>query len=75
MKTKKEIFKPVAGLCLSNFGGVEIMLNNFCDAVLYSWYGKVARRWQSVKYNKNGDPFFTVYGRRFYLNEFIRYNG
>ena len=75
MKKNKVNFKPVAGLCLSNFGGVEIMLNNFCDAVLYSWYGKVARRWQSVKYNKNGDPFFTVYGRRFYLNEFIRYNG
>ena len=74
MKTKKDLFKPVAGLCLSNYGGVEIMLNRACDAVLYSWYGKVCQRWQEIKYNFNGDPYFTVYGRRFYLNEFMRYD-
>ena len=71
---KKRNFVPVGGLCLSNFGGVEIMFNDFCDAVLYSWYGKVAARWQQIKYNKNGDPFFTVYGRRFYLSEFMKYD-
>lgn len=68
MKTKD--FKPVAGLCLSNYGGVEIMLNDFCDAVIYSYYGKVAKRWQKIKYNVAGDPYFTIYGRRYYLSEF-----
>ena len=72
MKTKD--FKPVAGLCLSNYGGVEIMLNDFCDAVIYSWYGKVARRWQEIKYNVAGAPYFTIYGRRYYLSEFLRYD-
>lgn len=73
MKTKKEIFKPVAGCCLSNYGGVEIMLNENNDAVLYSWYGKICQRWQEIKYNKSGDPYFTIYGRRYYLNNFMRY--
>ena len=72
MKTKD--FKPVAGLCLSNYGGVEIMLNDFFFFVIYSWYGKVARRWQEIKYNVAGDPYFTIYGRRYYLSEFLRYD-
>ena len=62
----------MAVLALSNWGGVEIMVNNFCDAVIYRWYGKVAQRWQEIKYNSKGEPFFTIQGRRYYLSEFMR---
>lgn len=66
-------FKPCAGMALSNLGGIEIMLNDSNDAVFYSWYGKVARRLQEIKYTGSGEPYFKVYSRRYYLRDFMRY--
>lgn len=70
---KKEEFKPNGYLTISNLGGVEIMINYTGESIIYSWYGKISRRWQSIKYDNNGDPYFTIYGRKYYLNQFMRY--
>lgn len=67
-------FVPCGYKTLSNMGGIEIMINNCGDAVIYSWYGKIAKRWQEIKYNRSGEPFFTIYGRKYYLSEFMRIN-
>ena len=50
------------------------MINNFGDGIIYSRYGKIAKRWQEIKYNRSGEPFFTIYGRKYYLSEFMRIN-
>lgn len=63
-----------AGLCLSNFGGVEIVLSESNDGVLYKWYDKICRRWQEIKYTMKGRAYFTIYGRHYYLDEFMRLN-
>lgn len=64
-------FVPCAYKTLSNMGGVEIMINNAGDGIIYSWYGKTAKRWQEIKYNCKG-AYFTIYGKKYYLSEFMR---
>lgn len=70
---KVEDFKPCGGMALSNWGGIEIMLNDTNDAVIYSWYGKIAKRWQKIKFTKAGDAFLAVNGQRFYFKDFMFY--
>lgn len=69
---KKEDFKPCACLAICNWGGVEIMINDSGDAVIYSWLGKVARRWQPIKQSAKGRDYFTINNKRYYLDEFMR---
>lgn len=70
---KAKDFKPCGGMALSNSGGIEIMLNDTNDAIIYSWYGNIAKRWQKIKFTKAGHAYFTVYGQRFYLIDILRY--
>lgn len=65
-------FKTDCVLCLSNWGGIELMLNDSCDAATYKWYGKPSNRWQQIKYTNAGDPYVVIKGRRFKLDEFMR---
>ena len=76
MKTKEE-FKPVGYYCISNWGGIEIEINNYGDAVRYRWsYGnpnEKVSRWQQIKYSKSGRTYFVSKRRRYYLDEFMNY--
>lgn len=60
------------GLCLSNLGGIEIVLNNDCTGILYKRYGKLCRRWQEIKYSASGREYFTIHHTRYYLDNFMR---
>lgn len=65
-------FKVHATLCLSNHGGISIMVNRTGDAVRWQWYDdEPTRKWQAIKYTKNGKPFVVIHGRRFKLDEFM----
>lgn len=70
---KKEDFKPCAYLTVCNCGGIEIMINDSVDAVIYSWFGKIARRWKPIKQPAKGRDYFTINNKRYYLDEFMRY--
>ena len=70
---KKEDFKPCGCLAICTSGGVEVMINDSGDAVIYSWFGKIARRWQPIRQSAKGRDYFTIYNRRYYLDEFMRY--
>lgn len=53
-------------------GGIEIMLNDSGDAAIYRWFGKMAQRWQEIKYTLTGRPYITVASRRYHLDEFMK---
>lgn len=66
-------FEVHAVLCLSNYGGIGLMINESCEAVRWQWYdNKPTKRWQAIKYTRSGDPYVTIKGRRFRLDEFMR---
>ena len=65
-------FVPMAAKCVCNWGGIEIMLNNAGDSVIYRYFGKLAKRWQEVKYTTTGRAFFTINGRRQYMEDYLR---
>lgn len=54
---KKEDFKPCGYLTICNWGGIEVMINNSGDAVIYSWFGKIAQRWQEIKHSAKGREY------------------
>lgn len=66
----------------NNYGGYGIVVNDYGDAVLWRSYltpsdSHTAQRWQEIKLTdpKDGsDPraYFTIYGTRYYLDEFYR---
>ncbi len=67
-------FKPQGYLCLSNYGGVELMLSDDGEEAIYSLYGKISERWQKVKYTPTGRAYITIKNRRYFLSEFYKYN-
>ena len=69
---KEENFEPMAYKAISNMGGIEIMLSNSGDAVIYRRHGKIARGWQEVKYTNSGRAYFTVNKTRQYLDEYVK---
>jgi hypothetical protein len=72
---KRDEFKPQAGYCLSNYGGMAIEINDTCDAVRYQWYDlKPSMRWIKIRYDMKGEPYFMARGQRWYLENFIRFN-
>lgn len=74
LKQQFEAIKKLHGsayLTLSNLGGIEIILNNSNDGILYIAYGKLCKRWQKIKYTMSGRAYITVYGRRLYLDNFM----
>lgn len=76
--TKKQEFKPCAYYCVSNYGGIEIEVNGYGDAVRYRWsYGspdvEKVSRWQEIKHDRGGRTYFVCNRRRYYLDEFMLY--
>lgn len=65
-------FIPQAALCLTNHGGIAIQLNDNNDMVRYQWFDNKPSRWQSIKYNKEGEPFFRVRNTIYLIKDFIK---
>ena len=67
-------FVPDGYRTVSNMGGIEIMINNFGDGIIYKYFGKMAKRWQQVKFTATGRAYFTINGKREYLENYMRIN-
>ena len=70
MKAKE--FKAHGYCAICNNGGIEVMQNQSNDEVIYRLFGKVAKRWQEVKYTNEGRPYFVAHKTVYYLDEFMR---
>ena len=69
---KANEFKAHASYTICNGGGIEVMLSQSNDEVIYRLFGKVAKRWQEVKYTNEGRPYFVAQKTVYYLDEFMR---
>ena len=67
---KKLNFVTEGVMSINNAGGIEVMLNE--DMIIYRYCGKLARRWQKIKYTASGRTFFRIKGQRYYLDQFMR---
>ena len=65
-------FKPSAALAISNWGGIEIEIDETGEAVKYRYFGKIGRRACQIQYTTTGREFFRIRNQRFYLDEFTR---
>ena len=65
-------FKPHGFLSISNLGGIEIEINRTNESVRYRYFGNVGRKPCKISYTNKGRAYFRVYGRRYYLDEFMR---
>lgn len=85
--TKKQEFDELAKfgcafLQTNNYGGYCIVIDDSGEDVLWrDCTGRIehtARRWQRIKYTCPRDPeaewrpYLTIYGRRYYIDEFMR---
>ena len=69
---KQSEFKTHGYYNICNHGGIEIMLDPAGDEVIYSYFGKVAKRWQTIKYTNGGRPFFRAHKTVYYIDDFMR---
>ena len=69
---KASEFRPDGYYTICNNGGIEIMLSQSNDGVIYRLFGKVAQRWQEIKYTNEGRPYFVARKTKYYLDEFMR---
>ena len=67
-------FQPTGYLCISNYGGIELMLSDDGESAIYSIYGKISERWQKIKYTPTGRAYITIKNRRYFLSEFLKHN-
>ena len=65
-------FKPHGFLSISNLGGIEIEINRTNESVRYRYFGNGGRNPCKISYTNKGRAYFRVYGRRYYLDEFMR---
>ena len=65
-------FEPIAARTISNMGGIEIEINETCEAVRYRYYGKIGRRACMIQYTTAGRAFFRIRNERHYLDQFMR---
>lgn len=62
----------------SNCGGIAVVVDDWGERLLYKQcFGQsedLCNRWQRVKYTNSEEPrpYFTIYGRRYYLDNFMR---
>lgn len=85
--TKKQEFDELskfgcAFLQINNYGGYCIVIDDDGEEVLWrdctSKNEHTAQRWQRIKYTCPCDPeaesrpYLTIYGTRYYLNDFMR---
>lgn len=67
-------FKTHAVMALTNCGGVAIQINESGDSVRYKWYDQKPSRWVKIYYRADGEPYFKISGRRYFLSDFMRVN-
>ena len=65
-------FTPFAARALSNWGGIEIEINETGEAVKYRYFGKIGQRACQIQYTTAGRAFFRARNQRYYLDEFMR---
>ena len=65
-------FKPHGYLALNNWGGIEIEINDTNESVRYRYFGNVGLKSCKISYTNKGRAYFRAYGRRYYLDEFMR---
>ena len=65
-------FKPHGYLCICNWGGIEIEINDINESVRYRYFGEIGRKPCKISYTNKGRAYFRVHGRRYYLDEFMR---
>ena len=70
---KASEFKAHGYYTISNLGGIEVMFSQSNDGVIYRLFGKVAQRWQEVKYTNEGRPYFVAHKKVYYLDDFMKY--
>ena len=69
---KASEFKTDGYYTICNCGGIEVMFNQSNDGVIYRRFGKVAQRWQEIKYTNEGRPYFVSRKTKYYLDEFMK---
>lgn len=83
METNRTIFESHGYLYKGAAETLEIQISQSDDAARYVSTimftvrdPEVTRgRWQEIRYSKRGGrPFITIFGKRLYLNEFVRNN-
>lgn len=66
-----EDVKPIATLCLSNFGGIAIFeINDYENIVTYQWYNEKPET--VCYYYDEGEAYFVVGDTNYYFNQFMR---
>lgn len=71
-----------AFLQTNNYGGYCVVIDDNGECVLWrdctAWKEHTAQRWQRIKWSvprsedQESRPYFTIYGRRYYLDQFMR---
>ena len=83
METNRSIFISHGYLISSTPEQLEIQISNSGDAARYrstiNWSSRgtevIHGRWQEIRYSKrNSRPFITMFGKRLYIDRFIRNN-
>ena len=70
---KASEFKADGYCTICNNGGIEVMFSQSNDGVIYRLFGKVAQRWQEIKYTNEGRPYFVAHKTVYYLDEFMKF--
>lgn len=68
--------KPIAVLCLSNWGGIAIIdINDHDETVTYQWYDNEPQTVQyDYEYDEDTDEFetfFMIHDNKYYFHEFM----
>jgi len=61
-------------LSITAWGGYELNINDSGDRavpVMVNGEKRTRLRERLVHFNNNGDPYVTIYGKRYYLKEFM----
>lgn len=83
METNRSLFVSHGYLIDSTSEQLEIQISNSGDAARYrstiNWSSRgtevIHGRWQEIRYSKrNSRPFITMFGKRLYIDRFIRNN-
>jgi hypothetical protein len=69
MKNKKFKVMGIVGIA----GGVGLELEILGDMARTRFMSRI-NRWQSIKIDKEGEPYITFRGSKYLLNEFVREN-
>ena len=69
--------KPIATLCLSNWGGITILdINEHDEEVTYQWYDNepetVQYDYEYNEYLDESEAYFIVGETKYYFHEFMR---